>query len=132
MTDLDVFRYDDGDDEEEEPQLFYGSSDEFMRERLRYIYARRVGPCKRHSAGLRVGGRTRKLSPGSMPSGAPGNTSDSTSSPAPASGGSNTPTTTCPYPSAQKDPSHGPRTGTGWVILCRTRPHRGLVPDMRH
>ena len=47
MTDIDAFR-DDEDDEnataEKEPTLFYGSADEFVRERLRYMYARRVGP----------------------------------------------------------------------------------------
>ena len=50
MTDIDAFRDDDGDDDgenataEKEPTLFYGSADEFVRERLRYMYARRVGP----------------------------------------------------------------------------------------
>ena len=47
MTDIDAFR-DDEDDENaaaaKEPTLFYGSADEFVRERLRYMYARRVGP----------------------------------------------------------------------------------------
>ena len=47
MTDIDAFR--DGDDgenaaAEKEPSLFYGSADEFVRDRLRYMYARRVGP----------------------------------------------------------------------------------------
>ena len=49
MTDIDAFRDDDEDGEnaavaEKEPTLFYGSADEFVRERLRYMYARRVGP----------------------------------------------------------------------------------------
>ena len=48
MTDIDAFR-DDEDGESaavaaKEPTLFYGSADEFVRERLRYMYARRVGP----------------------------------------------------------------------------------------
>ena len=47
MTDIDALR-DDEDEEnaaaEKEPTLFYGSADEFVRERLRYMYARRVGP----------------------------------------------------------------------------------------
>ena len=48
MTDIDAFR-DDEDDENaataaKKPTLFYGSADEFVRERLRYMYARRVGP----------------------------------------------------------------------------------------
>ena len=47
MTDIDAFR-DDEDDKnaaaEKDPTLFYGSADEFVRERLRYMYARRVGP----------------------------------------------------------------------------------------
>lgn len=43
MSEFDEFR--DGDESvtEVEPQLFYGSADEFVRERLRYMYARRVG-----------------------------------------------------------------------------------------
>ena len=47
MTDINAFRDDDGDENaaaEKEPTLFYGSADEFVRERLRYMYARRVGP----------------------------------------------------------------------------------------
>ena len=47
MTDIDAFRDDDGDENAtaaKEPTLFYGSADEFVRERLRYMYARRVGP----------------------------------------------------------------------------------------
>ena len=47
MTDIDAFRDDDGDENaaaKKEPTLFYGSADEFVRERLRYMYARRVGP----------------------------------------------------------------------------------------
>ena len=46
MTDIGAFR-DDGDENaaaEKEPTLFHGSADEFVRERLRYRYARRVGP----------------------------------------------------------------------------------------
>ena len=47
MTDIDAFRDEDGENAaaaEKEPTLFYGSADEFVRERLRYMYARRVGP----------------------------------------------------------------------------------------
>ena len=47
MTDIDAFRDDENDENtaaEKEPTLFYGSADEFVRERLRYMYARRVGP----------------------------------------------------------------------------------------
>ena len=48
MTDIDAFHDDDGGDEnataEKEPTLFYGSADEFVRKRLRYMYDRRVGP----------------------------------------------------------------------------------------
>ena len=47
MTDIDAFRDEDGKSAavaEKEPTLFYGSADEFVRERLRYMYARRVGP----------------------------------------------------------------------------------------
>ena len=47
MTDIDAFRDDDDENAaaaEKEPTLFYGSADEFVRERLRYMYARRVGP----------------------------------------------------------------------------------------
>lgn len=47
MSDLDQFRDDDAGMEPEpapEPKLFYGSADEFVRERLRYMYSRRVGP----------------------------------------------------------------------------------------
>ena len=47
MTDIDRFRDDeDVDDEtpvEPEPTLFHGSADEFVRERLRFMYSRRVG-----------------------------------------------------------------------------------------
>ncbi|RGE19091.1 DUF4913 domain-containing protein [Leucobacter sp. wl10] len=31
-----------------EPQLFFGSVDEFVREKLRYVYVRRVGPSGPH------------------------------------------------------------------------------------
>ena len=48
MSEFDALRDDDDDEteasEEPVPQLFYGSSDEFMRDRLRYMYSRRVGP----------------------------------------------------------------------------------------
>ena len=48
MTDIDAFR-DDEDGEsaavaEKEPTLFYGWAGECVRDRLRYVYARRVGP----------------------------------------------------------------------------------------
>jgi hypothetical protein len=47
VTDIDRFRDDeDVDDEtpvEPEPTLFHGSADEFVRERLRFMYSRRVG-----------------------------------------------------------------------------------------
>ena len=71
MTDIDAFR-DDEDDEnaaaaEKEPTLFYGSADEFVRERLRYMYARRVGPVTHRSAGLHAGGTTLKLLPRRCP-----------------------------------------------------------------
>lgn len=49
MNNLDDFRDDDesmetGPTPDAEPKLFYGSADEFMRERLRFMYSRRVGP----------------------------------------------------------------------------------------
>ena len=48
MTDIDAFRDDEDHDNAvttgKEPTLFYGSADEFVAERLRYMYARRVGP----------------------------------------------------------------------------------------
>ncbi|MEC5152630.1 DUF4913 domain-containing protein [Cryobacterium sp. GrIS_2_6] len=48
MSEFDDFREDENANEtepaEETPQLFYGSSDEFVRERLIHMYARRVGP----------------------------------------------------------------------------------------
>ena len=49
MSEFDDLRDDDDDDESEDadssaPQLFYGSADQFVRERLRYTYTRRVGP----------------------------------------------------------------------------------------
>ena len=45
MSEFDDFRDDDIESEpaEKEPELFYGSTDEFVRERLIHIYARRVG-----------------------------------------------------------------------------------------
>jgi hypothetical protein len=45
-----VIEFDDLRDADDEPELtaapalFYGSADEFMREHLRHMYARRVGP----------------------------------------------------------------------------------------
>jgi hypothetical protein len=35
---------DDGEPAEQEPTLYYGSVDEFVREYLRHVYRRRVGP----------------------------------------------------------------------------------------
>jgi len=45
MSEFDDFRDDEDleDNVEEIPQLFYGSADEFFRERLRYMYSRKVG-----------------------------------------------------------------------------------------
>ncbi|MBG6240196.1 cytochrome P450 [Mycetocola sp. CAN_C7] len=45
MSNLDDFRDEDDSPEEPnpEPELFYGSADEFVRERLRFMYSRRVG-----------------------------------------------------------------------------------------
>ena len=48
MIDIDALRDDDEDEsagaEQEAPQLFYGSVDEFVRERLIHLYKRKVGP----------------------------------------------------------------------------------------
>ena len=48
MTDFDDFRDKEDQDATESadavPQLFYGSSDEFVREHLIHMYSRRVGP----------------------------------------------------------------------------------------
>ena len=47
MSEFDDFRDEDderGEVADEPPQLFYGSSNEFVREHLIYMYARRVGP----------------------------------------------------------------------------------------
>jgi hypothetical protein len=45
MSEFDDYRDDDeaSDEPEEGPQLFYGSADEFVRERLIHMYTRRVG-----------------------------------------------------------------------------------------
>jgi hypothetical protein len=45
VTEFDEFRDDDdaADEPEEAPRLFYGSADEFVRERLIHMYSRRVG-----------------------------------------------------------------------------------------
>ena len=68
MTDIDAFRDDEDSDRaavaEKEPTLFYGSADEFVRERLRYMYARRVGPPNASFRwAARWGGTTLKPSP---------------------------------------------------------------------
>jgi hypothetical protein len=48
VSEFDDLRDDDEDDitadADEVPQLFYGSTDEFVRERLIHLYSRRVGP----------------------------------------------------------------------------------------
>jgi hypothetical protein len=47
MSYVDSIRYDDDDRSEvadESPRLFYGSVDEFVRERLIHMHKRKVGP----------------------------------------------------------------------------------------
>ena len=99
MTDIDAFRDDDGDENataEKEPTLFYGSADEFVRERLWYMYARRVGPGNASFRWAARGGTTLKPSPVLMLCGAPGSICAWTGRQVQAPGGLSTPTTTCP------------------------------------
>jgi hypothetical protein len=74
------------------PQLVYGSAEEFLHEQLLPTYVRDVDGALQNGASNGISNP--KLSPVWKPSGAPGNTYDSTESPASASGSKTTQTTT--------------------------------------
>ena len=92
MSDL----LDDFRDDVDQPtsELVYGSVDEFVREYLRHMYTRPVGPGNARYRWLRTDGVTLRRSPASRACGAPGSTCDSTRRPGRARGGVTTRTTT--------------------------------------
>ena len=80
------------------PELFFGSTDEFVREFVcPSSAATSAKPDAPNTAGQPAGGNPPKPSSASKPCGDPGNTTDSTPPPASAPGSATTPTTTSPF-----------------------------------